>query len=71
MINNSELMGSWTLSTIWYSSREYKTMNKVQNPSNSECHTPSSEPFRIYMIYDVPNHISNYFIIYNNNIIGL
>jgi hypothetical protein len=24
------------------------TMEKVQKPSNSECDTPSSEPFRIY-----------------------
>jgi hypothetical protein len=23
-------------------------MDKVQKPSNSECYTPSSEPFRIY-----------------------
>jgi hypothetical protein len=26
-------------------------MDKVQKPSNSECYTPSSEPFRIYMKY--------------------
>jgi hypothetical protein len=25
-------------------------MDEVQKPSNSECHTPSSEPFRIYDI---------------------
>jgi hypothetical protein len=25
-------------------------MDKVQNPSNSECYTPSSEPLRIYVI---------------------
>jgi hypothetical protein len=24
------------------------TMDTVQEPSNSECHTPSSEPFRMY-----------------------
>jgi hypothetical protein len=24
-------------------------MDKVQNPSNSVCYTPSSEPYRIYM----------------------
>jgi hypothetical protein len=29
---------------------QYWTMDKVQRPSNSECYTPSSEPFRIYMI---------------------
>jgi hypothetical protein len=27
---------------------EYWTMDKVQKPSNSECYTRSSEPFRIY-----------------------
>jgi hypothetical protein len=27
---------------------EYWMMEKVQNPSNSECYMPSSEPFRIY-----------------------
>jgi hypothetical protein len=26
---------------------EYQTTNKVQNPSNSECYRPLSEPFRI------------------------
>jgi hypothetical protein len=25
-----------------------RTMDTVQTSSNSECHTPSSEPFRIY-----------------------
>jgi hypothetical protein len=29
---------------------EYRTMNKVQNPSNSECYTPSSESFRNYSL---------------------
>jgi hypothetical protein len=29
-------------------SLEYRMMEKVQEPSNSECYTPSSEPFRIY-----------------------
>jgi hypothetical protein len=24
-------------------------MDEVQKPSNSECYTPSSEPFRIYV----------------------
>jgi hypothetical protein len=28
---------------------EYRTMGKVQKPSNSECYMPSSEPFRIYI----------------------
>jgi hypothetical protein len=27
---------------------EYRTMNRVEKPSNSECYTSSSEPFRIY-----------------------
>jgi hypothetical protein len=31
-------------------SLEYRTMEKVQKPSNSECYTPSSEPFRIYWL---------------------
>jgi hypothetical protein len=25
---------------------EFRTFNKVHKPSNSECHTPSSKPFR-------------------------
>jgi hypothetical protein len=28
---------------------EYRTMDKVRKPSNSEGYTPSSEPFRIYL----------------------
>jgi hypothetical protein len=32
----------WTFSIAW-------TLGKVQKPRNSECDTPSSEPFRIYM----------------------
>jgi hypothetical protein len=28
---------------------EHRTMDKVQKPSNPKCHTPSSEPFRIYL----------------------
>jgi hypothetical protein len=27
---------------------EFLTMDKVQKPSDSECYTPSSEPFIIY-----------------------
>jgi hypothetical protein len=27
---------------------EFQTINEVQNPSTSECYTPSSEPFRFY-----------------------
>jgi hypothetical protein len=35
-------------------------MEKVQKPSNSECDTPSSEPFRIYLNIDVfYSHICN------------
>jgi hypothetical protein len=32
---------------LWF--LEYRTMDKVQKPSNPECYTPSSEPFRIYV----------------------
>jgi hypothetical protein len=28
---------------------EYRTMDKVQKPSNPMCYTPSSEPFKIYL----------------------
>jgi hypothetical protein len=31
-----------------FCSLEYRTMDKVQKPSNSVCHPPLSEPFRIY-----------------------
>jgi hypothetical protein len=31
---------------LWF--LEYRTMDDVRNPSNSESYTPSSEPFRIY-----------------------
>jgi hypothetical protein len=34
-------------------SLEYRTMEKVQNPSYSVCYTPSSEPFRIYSMHVV------------------
>jgi hypothetical protein len=27
---------------------EFRTMDKAHNPSDSECYTPSSEPFRLY-----------------------
>jgi hypothetical protein len=37
-----------TTSRVFYS-LEYRTMEKVQKPSNSVCYTPSSEPFRIYL----------------------
>jgi hypothetical protein len=30
---------------------EFQTMGKVQNPSNSACSTPSSEPIRLYITY--------------------
>jgi hypothetical protein len=29
---------------------EFRTMDKVQKPSNSECHTASSEPFGLYYL---------------------
>jgi hypothetical protein len=31
---------------VFYSYLEFRTMNKVQKPSDSDCYTPSSEPFR-------------------------
>jgi hypothetical protein len=59
-------MGFWTLSIIWHSkehnvsqtdpfskmicSLEYQMMENVQEPSNPKCYTPSSVPFRIYLI---------------------
>jgi hypothetical protein len=48
--SSSELLSFWTLSIVRYSKEHYKTPRfKVQNPSNPECHTPSAEPFRIYL----------------------
>jgi hypothetical protein len=38
---------------------EYRTMEKVQKPSNSMCYTESSEPFRIYFNLLLPFQ-SNY-----------
>jgi hypothetical protein len=42
-------MGFWTLSIVrnseFPSYLEFQTMNKDQKPSDSECYTPSSEPF--------------------------
>jgi hypothetical protein len=34
--------------TSCFYSQEYRTTQIVQNPSNSVCYTPSSEPFKIY-----------------------
>jgi hypothetical protein len=31
----------------------YRTMEKVQKSSNSDCDTPSSEPFRKFVIYKI------------------
>jgi hypothetical protein len=36
---------------VFYS-LEYRTMGKVQKPSNPLCYTPSSEPFTVYMKSD-------------------
>jgi hypothetical protein len=33
---------------------EYWTIDKVKKPSNSECYTPSSEPFKIYSAESEP-----------------
>jgi hypothetical protein len=49
----SEFLCSWALSIVQYSKKLENTTfwkhdpDKVQEPGNSECHTPSSEPFRI------------------------
>jgi hypothetical protein len=32
--------------------RKHQTMGKVQKPSNSECYTQSSEPFRTKYMHD-------------------
>jgi hypothetical protein len=48
------LMRFWTLSIVRYSKEhqitplEYRTMDKVQTPSNPKGYTTSSEPFKIY-----------------------
>jgi hypothetical protein len=34
-------------------SLEYRTMEKVQKPSNCDCDTPSSEPYRIYFYSNI------------------
>jgi hypothetical protein len=34
---------------MFYSYLEFGTMDKVHKPSDSECYTPLSEPFRFYM----------------------
>jgi hypothetical protein len=34
-------------------------MDKVQNPSHSDCYTSSSEPFRIYLLQVVFSLLSN------------
>jgi hypothetical protein len=34
--------------TLFASYLEFLTMEKVWKPSDSECYTPSSEPFRVY-----------------------
>jgi hypothetical protein len=34
-------------------SSEYRTVDKVQKPSNSECYTPSSEPSRIDLNFNI------------------
>jgi hypothetical protein len=38
---------NWELQTFLICFLEYRKTNKVQIPSNPECHTPSSRPFRI------------------------
>jgi hypothetical protein len=40
-------------------------MDKVQKPSNSQCYTPSSEPFRIGIIEFIDRYIYIYIYEYN------
>jgi hypothetical protein len=40
---------------------EYRTMDKVQKPSNAECYTPSSEPIAIYRYITVNTKIELYY----------
>jgi hypothetical protein len=42
----SELLCFWTFSIVGYSI-EYRTMEKVQKPSNSDCDMPLSKAFGI------------------------
>jgi hypothetical protein len=42
----------------WLCFPECQTMEKVQKPSTSVCYTPSSEPFRIYILYYLVNVIT-------------
>jgi hypothetical protein len=46
---SSELLGFRSLSIV-SKILEYRTMDDVRKPRNSECYTPSSKPFRVYMI---------------------
>jgi hypothetical protein len=51
---------------VFYS-LEYRTTEKVQNPSNSVCSTPSSVPFRVY--FDPQVQIcSNYYAPHHQNV---
>jgi hypothetical protein len=43
---------------------KYRTMESVQNPSNSVCYTPPSQPFRMYFIRPWPFR-SNLSLIYH------
>jgi hypothetical protein len=36
---------------VFTSYLEFRTMDKVQEPSDFECYTPPSEPFRFYLLY--------------------
>jgi hypothetical protein len=61
---------SWNRSSFWnvmFSSYlEFWTMDKVHNPSDSECYTPSSEPFIFYMWWLVYSKCSVLLIIWAN-----
>jgi hypothetical protein len=40
---------------VFYSYLEFRTTDKVHNPNDSECCTPSSGPFRFYFCIVLPN----------------
>jgi hypothetical protein len=51
--------GSSFRNVVFSSFLEYRTMDKVRKLSNSECHTPSSEPFRVYPMKAIRNFVFN------------
>jgi hypothetical protein len=47
--NTYKLRNYWVSETLFFWFLEYRMRDRVQKPSNSECYTPPSEPFRIYL----------------------